>query len=146
MTAPRCAACGHAGPPLHAPQGPCRWAGCGCAGFQVRARRDRAEKAVDAAVMRALRGLGFFVSRFQQPRATMVTRGVPDLYALHAGWRLAVWIELKAPRGRLSLPQQQWQATAAAAGVAVLTIRSVDDLLAGLATLGAPIVISEEVR
>jgi hypothetical protein len=97
------------------------------------------EKSVDARITRALRDLGFVVTRLQQPRRSGVTAGVPDLYAIHPAWRLAVWFELKATGGRLSKAQQGWHRVAQAAGVPVFTVTDTRDLVAALQQCGAPI-------
>ncbi len=90
--------------------------------------RRREEKDVDAAVVELLRGLGWRVSRFQQARESKITRGVPDLYAMHPRLKLAVWIELKAPDGRRSPAQAAWHQAAAECGVPVLVTTSAADL------------------
>lgn len=98
------------------------------------------EKQVQAHVKLALRSLGFVVSDLSQPRRTMQTIGLPDLYAQHVAWRLRVWIEVKRPQsGRLSAAQAAWHATEQAAGGHVLVVYGTADLLEGLAALGAPI-------
>ena len=99
----------------------------------------RSEKDLDAAVMKALDQMGWFVVRLQQPRATKQTEGTPDLYAMHPVWQLAVWIELKRSDSTLSLHQRFWHAMARESGVPVLVVRSTHDLVEGLRQLGAPI-------
>ena len=101
--------------------------------------RRAPEKRVQAAVKRALTTLGFGVSDLSQPRASMVTPGIPDLYVTHGRWGLALWIEVKAGKNDLSPAQRAWHREAEAAGATVLTVWSVDDLVAGLKGLGVPI-------
>jgi hypothetical protein len=97
------------------------------------------EKTVAQHVKAALRSLGFVVNDLQQPRRTMQTIGLPDLYAQHAAWQLRVWVEVKRPGGRVSAAQTVWHATERAAGGHVLVVYGVADLLEGLAALGAPL-------
>lgn len=102
-------------------------------------KRRAPEKRVQGDVKRALWTLGFHVSDLSQPRASMQTPGLPDLYVLHRRWKLACWIEVKAPGGKLSGAQQVWHDEAAACGELVMVVRSVEELVAGLKDLGVPI-------
>ena len=115
---------------------PTVWPGAGRADHRT---RQAPEKALDARIMDALERLGFFVTRLQQPRRSGVTAGVPDLFAVHVGWRLAVWIELKAKGRKRNMAQDHWHATVQAAGQHVLTVYSVADLVEGLRACGAPL-------
>jgi hypothetical protein len=89
---------------------------------------------------RELRRLGFFVCRFGgQARATRQTPGIPDCLALHAVWKLALWIEWKTAATDLSPAQREWHRIAQAAGQTVIVARRPADLLAPLVALGAPV-------
>lgn len=102
-------------------------------------RRANPEKRIETACIRALRSLGFFVDENSQPqRARGCTPGKPDLFVVHERWRLAAFIEVKAPKGRLSTAQRVWHRNVNAV-VPVLVVRSVDELLHDLRALGAPI-------
>ena len=89
--------------------------------------------------MEALRRMGFGVTKTSQPRASMVTEGIPDLYARHPRWGLRVWIEVKAGTNRPSAVQTAWHAAEREAGGTVLVVWSVEDLIRELKALGAPI-------
>lgn len=95
------------------------------------------EKAVEAGIIRDLRALGFHVTKTSQPRASMLTEGIPDLYAMGHGCGL--WIEVKTATGRVRPSQLAWHAEAARNGVAVVVARSSADVVAALRGLGAPI-------
>lgn len=101
------------------------------------------EKQIQREIVQFLELVGYHVSDFSQPRATMQTPGVPDLHAMYGGHRAgtphAVWIEVKTPQGRLSLIQQSWHAQARAAGETVIVARCCADLVEPLSALGAPI-------
>jgi hypothetical protein len=97
------------------------------------------EKTVQQHVKQALASLGFHVSDLSQPRRTMQTVGLPDLWAMHPRWRLALWIEVKRPGGKVSLAQSAWHQVARDAGVHVLVVWGVADLVEGLKALGAPL-------
>lgn len=100
-------------------------------------RRRAPEKAVQAACKRLLTLAGFHVSDLSQSRATQQTAGLPDLYAMGHGH--AVWVEVKAPNGRVTPAQEAWHETARANGQTVLVPRSAADLIEPLRALGAPI-------
>ena len=97
------------------------------------------EKAVQAAVTAALRAMGFAVSDLSQPRASMQTPGIPDLYAQHPGWGIRLWVEVKARRGRTSAAQDRWHDAERRAGGTVVVARSAGDVVDALRALGAPI-------
>lgn len=104
----------------------------------------RDEKAVQAAVVRLLRSLGYAVSDFSQSRATQQTPGVPDLHAMHPGHGRtgaghSIWVEVKTAQGRLRPSQVAWHTAAREAGQTVLVARSAADLVAPLRALGAPV-------
>lgn len=83
--------------------------------------------------------MGWHVSKFSQPRNTMQTPGIPDLYARHWRLKLRVWIEVKAPGNGPTLAQRQWHRDERECGGEVLIVRSVDELVEDLRALGAPI-------
>lgn len=101
--------------------------------------RTQNEKAVQREVTRFLSALGFDVDDMSQPRATMQAEGIPDLYAVHAGLSLRLWVECKSATGRLRPAQAAWHERERAAGGTVLVARSAADLVAPLKALGAPI-------
>jgi hypothetical protein len=105
--------------------------------------RRAPEKAVQGAVTKALKTLGFHVSDLSQPRASMQTPGLPDLYAMHAQWKVAFWVEVKAPGGRLSRGQEAWHREAHASGVRVMTVDSVAALVSEMSRIDN-VPISEE--
>jgi hypothetical protein len=96
------------------------------------------EKAVDAVVTRALRDLGFHVTRLQQPRATKQTPGTPDLYARHRRFG-RVWIELKAPGKKPSPAQLAWHADERDCGGRVLVVDGIEALIRGLREEGVQV-------
>lgn len=103
-------------------------------------RRDRRpEKQIEAEIIRNLRILGFGVTKTSQPRPSMMTLGVPDLYAVHAGWRLRFWVEVKAGTNQPSPAQLAWHAQERAAGGHVLVAWSWSDVQREVARMGAPI-------
>jgi hypothetical protein len=99
-------------------------------------KRRAPEKRVQAAVKRNLKTLGFHVSDLSQPRASMQTPGLPDLFAMHARYG-AVWIEVKAPGGKLSANQRAWHELAAQAGVRAAVVDGVHSLVRVLRDMGA---------
>ena len=102
------------------------------------APRTAPEKAVQRACTNLLHALGFTVSDFSQPRASMQTPGVPDIHAMHPKYG-ALWIECKSATGRTSPAQGAWHAAARAAGQTVVIARSAADLIPLLRSLGAPV-------
>lgn len=97
------------------------------------------EKAVQQAVVRVLEAAAFKVSDLSQPRATMQTPGLPDLYATSRRWGIALWVEVKAPDGKLSAAQEKWHEETRGAGETVVTVWGVDDMVRELQGLGVPI-------
>jgi hypothetical protein len=87
----------------------------------VRARRDSAglapsEKQWEAWVIEAFRTAGATVWKLSQPRATMQSEGVPDLYVVWPRRRAAFWFEVKRPGERLRPAQQRFRELVLAAG------------------------------
>lgn len=55
--------------------------------------------------------------------------GMPDFLFLHYERRLAVWIEFKAPRGRLSVEQTAWIEEERRRGAICLVVRDIDEFI-----------------
>ncbi len=49
------------------------------------------------------------IADFSQPRATMQTPGVPDLYVWFLDCEIAFWFEVKARNGTQTVMQRAWQ-------------------------------------
>ena len=111
----------------------------------IKRRRNQPEKRVERATINALRTLGFRVTKTSQPRRTMMTTGVPDLYASHTRYRLRVWIEVKhegrrrEKHGGLSPDQLAWIRDEREAGGLVIVAYSLADVVAELKKMGAPL-------
>ena len=97
------------------------------------------EKSVQHEIKRAAERLGFVVSDFSQPRASMQTPGIPDLYLTHPAKRFTCWVEVKRPGGKLSDHQRAWHSTASDAGNHVFTCDSVSGLIDALHDAGFPV-------
>lgn len=102
-------------------------------------KRVAREKPVQQAVKDTLEAASFLVSDLSQPRASMQTPGLPDLYAVSKRFKLAIWVEVKAPGGELSRAQRRWHEDARAAGAIVVSVWGVDDMVRELQELGVPI-------
>lgn len=108
-------------------------------------KRDTPEKRVESAIIRNLKKLGFRVTKTSQPRPSMITLGVPDLYVSHWRWKVRLWIEVKAPsrrtekNGGLTTDQVQWARDERAAGGDVMVAYSMDDVVEALKLRGVPI-------
>lgn len=102
--------------------------------------RHLREKQVEADIIRALKMLGFGVTKTSQPqRARGMTRGIPDLYAVHERWQIRLWIEVKAGDNGPTPHQLAWHARERAAGGHVVVARSLGDILQELVRLGLPL-------
>jgi hypothetical protein len=99
----------------------------------------RPEKAIEAEFIRNLHALGFQVTKTSQPRPSMITRGIPDLYASHPRWGIRLWIEVKAGSNQPSPHQIAWHKAEREAGGNVVTARSWSEVQDELVRLGAPI-------
>lgn len=101
------------------------------------------EATVQRELVHCLEHLGFFVSKFdqgyRQDGSTRQTPGIPDLYALHAGQEMSVWVEVKAGSNTPTPHQEAWHEEARAAGENVVVAWCVDDLISGLQDAGFPI-------
>jgi hypothetical protein len=103
-------------------------------------RRQLREKAVEQDIKRNLETLGFFVSKTSQPgKPVGMTLGIPDLYAVHARWRLRFWIEVKEGGNKPTLHQLAWHQEERAAGGTVLVAWSWGEVLDEIIRMGAPI-------
>lgn len=96
------------------------------------------EKHIAFDVVDALRTIGCDVSSTQQTRASRQTIGMPDLYATHAAWGVAAWLEVKRPDGRVSPAQREWHERTRAAGVHVLVVTSAAEAAQMFAALPRP--------
>lgn len=52
--------------------------------------------------------MGWTVERYEQRRASRICEGLPDRRYVHRGRSLRVWVELKAPGGKMTLAQHVW--------------------------------------
>ena len=66
-----------------------------------------------------------------------VKRGLPDVLVVNDG--RAIWLELKAAKGRLSPGQQECHAALASARCTVAVVRSLDDVIEALQRAGVPL-------
>jgi hypothetical protein len=87
----------------------------------VTPRRPRIpEKVVEVAVIRAFTAFGCHVYKLSQPRHTMQTPGLPDLYVLAPKVHRAFWFEVKAAGGTLRESQHAFKCAAEACDVTVI--------------------------
>ena len=88
-------------------------------GGTVRPYRPRRtiEKEVERRVDALCALAGCATVRFSQARATQQTPGIPDRLYFAPTHALAFWVECKAPGGRQSVAQAQFQARALACGM-----------------------------
>ena len=93
------------------------------------------EKQVERAIIRELTGIGCNVTKLSQPQRAMMTAGIPDLYVRHSAWGLRVWVEVKTPKGKVSLAQRVWHDFEREAGGTVLVVRSALDAVEQIAEL-----------
>jgi hypothetical protein len=76
-------------------------------------------------------------------RGMGVKAGVPDMVVVDAG--RAIWLELKARKGRVSDEQTACHKALRRAGCAVYVIRSLDEAIIALRECGVPLRIAEAV-
>ena len=93
------------------------------------------ESEISGKITQALREIGAHVSSTQQRRTSRQTEGMPDLYATHAAWGVAAWLEVKRPGEKPSRVQREWHGATMAAGVPVLVVVSAADALRQFAAL-----------
>ncbi len=75
------------------------------------------EKAVEHWCIDAFKKAGCVVMKLSQPRNSMQSVGLADLYVLVPRRRTAFWFEVKSPTGRQSEAQRAFQASCEASGV-----------------------------
>lgn len=66
-----------------------------------------------------------------------VKRGLPDMLVINDG--RAIWLELKAAKGRVSEGQQDCHAALSSARSPVAVCKSIDDVIAALVAAGVPL-------
>lgn len=86
--------------------------------------RGPSEKAVQQRVKAVLAVHQFWISDLSQPRSTMQTPGLPDLYAQHMTLPIRLWVEVKGPKGKTSPAQEDWHLRERNAGGRVAVVRS----------------------
>lgn len=69
-----------------------------------------------AQIIRWAEQTGFVVLTTSEGRAVWRASGLPDLYLCHPALGLVLWWEVKAPKGRMTATQEQFQALHEAAG------------------------------
>lgn len=74
------------------------------------------------------RQLGWAVENYSQRRASKVHEGIPDRRYVHRGRGLRVWVELKAPQGKLTTAQYEWLTVELEAGGLATVIHSASSL------------------
>lgn len=102
------------------------------------------ERQTQNASKRLLEALGFWVADTSQGYrpggrrhgTTRVTKGLPDLYAIHERLGYMVWIEVKGPTTKVTPEQYAWQERVQRAGGHSWIIRSTQELADRVATLG----------
>jgi hypothetical protein len=77
--------------------------------------------------------MGWVVERYEQSRASHITEGLPDRRYVHRTLRCRVWVELKAPDGKLTEAQHQWLVTELLNDGAATVVASPDGLAIVLA-------------
>lgn len=87
----------------------------------------RSEKEIQTATVRALRAMGMGVWSLSQPRATMQTEGVADLFVTGRG--ICAWVEMKSATGRQSDDQEKFQRAVEANGGLYILARSEHDVV-----------------
>lgn len=75
----------------------------------VNPRRAAPEKAEERKARKLMTLLGFAHWHLAQSRATRQTPGWPDALYTHPEKRIAVWYEAKAPKGKQSPAQREFQ-------------------------------------
>lgn len=100
------------------------------------------EQGVYEACCDLLRACGFLYWRLSQARASQQSPGLGDLFAIHIGYRLIVWIETKARHGKLSVDQRIFRQAILDAGGLYVSPRSPDDLADYLRLMGVPVTIT----
>src|SRR5690554_3039510 len=86
------------------------------------------EKTVQHNVKRLLSQLGFDISDLSQPRASMQTPGIADLYCRHVRLKARFWVEVKSPTGRVSPNQKAWHEIEHESGGTVYVVHSAAEM------------------
>ena len=92
------------------------------------------EKEIGKQCDRLAETLGWTVERYEQGRATRIKEGLPDRRYLKNGAR--VWVELKRPKGKLTVAQYGWLISELDAGALATVVDNPDDLLLVLQACG----------
>ncbi len=87
-------------------------------------RTEQPETAIRRAITEFLRLHGWKVARIVQ--SALSERGIPDLVAIRCGE--TCWIEVKTPKGRLSVHQETWLQDLEDHGGWWMVARSVEDV------------------
>ena len=89
-----------------------------------RTRKEQPETPIRRAIRDFLQLHGWKVTRIVQ--SALSEKGIPDLVAIREGHH--VWIEVKAPKGRLSEDQERWLQDLENHGGHYIVARSVEDV------------------
>ncbi len=81
---------------------------------------------------------GWTVERYEQRRASRICAGLPDRRYVHAARRFRVWVELKAPKGKLTRDQRIWLLSELDAGGVATVVDDVKQLAQIFARLTQP--------
>ncbi len=73
-------------------------------------------------------GLGWKVERYEQQRVTRIHEGLPDRRYIQPARGHRVWVELKAPKGKLTSDQHRWIRAELSAGGMAIAVDSPDVL------------------
>lgn len=92
--------------------------------LQPKGRKVQPETVIRTAIRDYLNLCGWKVTRIVQ--SALSEKGIPDLVAMREG--RTVWIECKAPHGRLSDYQQAWLQDLEDHGGSYIVARSVEDV------------------
>lgn len=87
----------------------------------------------------ALEQMGFHVTLTSQPHRALMTKGIPDMYLRHTRWGLRLWVEAKAGRRKATDSQRAWGEMERESGGHWIVAHSLDEILAKLVEMGAPI-------
>lgn len=87
-------------------------------------RKEQPETPIRKAITDYLRMNGWMVTRIVQ--SALSEPGIPDLVAIRGGHH--VWIEVKAPKGRLSGHQERWLQDLEDHGGHYIVARGIDDV------------------
>jgi len=88
----------------------------------------RSEKEIQAAVVNALKAMGFCVWDTSQPFAAKITPGLPDLFVSGRGF--TAWVECKSAKGKLSDAQERFRDSVTTNGGTHMVARHEADVIA----------------